>query len=217
VTSTRAPTATEVESVCEATRRIKAAFPLEICASLGFLDASSAAELARAGVDRFNHNLETSQKHYANVVGTHTWQDRVDTVKAAKNAGMEACCGGIVGMGEDQDDRVDLAFSLRDLEVESIPVNFLDPRPGTPLGECERLSAEDCLRTIAMMRFVNPWRDIRVAGGREKALGDQQGLALYAANSLFTQGYLTTGGQGFSEDIAMIEQAGFEVSAVHPA
>ena len=109
-----------------------------------------------------------------------------------------------------------MAFSLRELEVDSIPVNFLDPRPGTPLGDCERLSAEDCLRTIAMMRFVNPTRDIRVAGGREKALGEKQGLALHAANSLFTQGYLTTGGQGYEEDIEMIEKAGFKVAAIQP-
>jgi biotin synthase len=216
VTSTRAPTGRELETVCEATRRIKEEMPIEICASLGFLDGHSATTLAQAGVDRFNHNLETSERHFEKVVSSHTWQDRVDTIKAAKAAGMEACCGGIVGMGEESDDRVELAFSLRDLDVESIPVNFLDPREGTPLGDSERLSPEECLRTLAMMRFVNPTRDIRVAGGREKALGDKQGLALKVANSLFTEGYLTTGGQGYQSDIDLIEDAGYRVAVVFP-
>ena len=113
VTSTTAPTGRELETVCTATRLIKEEMPIQICASLGFLDANSAASLAEAGVDRFNHNLETSERHFPNVVTSHGWQDRVDTIRAAKAAGMEACCGGIVGMGEETDDRVDLAFSLR--------------------------------------------------------------------------------------------------------
>jgi biotin synthase len=216
VTSTRAPSVRELETVCDATRRIKSEMPIQICTSLGFLDSDSAEQLAGAGVDRFNHNLETSENHFAKVVTSHKWQDRVDTVKAAKAAGMEACCGGIVGMGEVHEDRLDLAFSLRDLEVESIPVNFLDPREGTPLGESERLSASDCLRTLALMRFVNPERDIRVAGGREKALGDKQGLALKVANSLFTEGYLTTGGQGYQDDLDLIEDAGYRVALIMP-
>ncbi|MEE2756386.1 MAG: biotin synthase BioB [Myxococcota bacterium] len=217
VTSTRKPTDREIKVVCDATRKIKESYPIEICASLGFLDQKSAEQLAEAGVDRFNHNIETSERHFSNLVTTHTWQDRVDTVKTAKAAGMEACCGGIVGMGEILDDRLDLAFSLRDLAVESIPVNFLDPREGTPLGDSERLTADDCLRVLAMMRFVNPGRDIRVAGGREKALGEKQALALKAANSLFTEGYLTTGGQGYQHDVDLIENAGYRVALVMPA
>ena len=216
VTSTRAPSAKELEVVCEATRRIKAEMPLQICTSLGFLDGESALQLAAAGVDRFNHNLETSERHFPSVVSSHAYQDRVDTVRAAKAAGMQACSGGIIGLGETIDDRVDLAFSLRALEVESIPLNFLDPRPGTPMAEQPRPTAEDCLRTLAMMRFVNPDCDLRIAGGREKALGSKQGLALYPANSLFTEGYLTTGGQGHSADLEMIEAAGFRVSLVMP-
>ena len=216
VTSTRAPSAKELEVVCEATRRIKAEMPLQICTSLGFLNGESALQLASAGVDRFNHNLETSERHFPSVVSSHSYQDRVDTVRAAKTAGMQACCGGIIGLGETIDDRVDLAFSLRALEVESIPLNFLDPRPGTPMAEQPRPTAEDCLRTLAMMRFVNPDSDLRIAGGREKALGPKQGLALYPANSLFTEGYLTTGGQGYTADLEMIEAAGFRVSVVMP-
>jgi len=216
VTSTRAPSAKELKVVCEATRRIKSEMPLQICTSLGFLDGNSALELAAAGVDRFNHNLETSERHFPSVVSSHSFQDRVDTVQAAKDAGMSACCGGIIGLGETVDDRVELAFSLRSLEVESIPLNFLDPRPGTPMAETTRPTTEDCLRTLAMMRFVNPESDLRIAGGREKALGDKQGLALYPANSLFTEGYLTTGGQGYNADLEMIEAAGFRVSVVMP-
>jgi biotin synthase len=122
---------------------------------------------------------------------------------------MEACCGGILGLGETDEDRVALAFELREIEVESIPVNFLDPRPGTPLEDAPRLSPADCLRALAMFRFVNPTRDIRVAGGREANLRSLQPLALYPANSLFSQGYLTTTGQGHAQDLQMIEDAGF--------
>jgi biotin synthase len=128
---------------------------------------------------------------------------------------MEACCGGIMGMGESEADRVDLAFQLRELEVESIPINFLDPRPGTPLGDSPRLGPGECLRSLAMFRFVNPSRDIRVAGGREVNLRRMQPLALYPANSLFVNGYLTTPGQGFEADIQMIEDAGFRVAEIN--
>jgi biotin synthase len=214
VTATRGPSEHQLEVICEATRRIKDKFPLRICASLGMLSPDDAKMLAEAGVDRFNHNLETAKRYFPEICSTHTWDDRVKTVEAAKAAGMEACCGGIIGMGETVADRADLAFELRALEVESIPVNFLDPRPGTPLGDRERLSPGDCLRTLAMFRFVNPTTDIRVAGGREVNLRGMQVLALYPANSLFTSGYLTTDGQAPNEDIRMIQDAGFDVVAM---
>ena len=216
VTASRGPSGGELTTVVEATRRIKAELNIEVCTSLGLLDDAKAQALAEAGVDRFNHNLETSRRHFPEVVSTHDFDSRVETVRAARRAGMEACCGGIVGMGETLDDRVDLAFELRELEVASVPVNFLDPRPGTPLEAVERPTAADCLRTLAMFRFVHPTADLRVAGGREKALGDQQGLALYPANSLFANGYLTTGGQGYTADLDLIEQAGFRVAVVGP-
>ncbi len=218
VTATRGPSAADLDTICDATRRIKAEFrgELSICTSLGLLDDAAATQLAEAGVDRFNHNLETSRGFYPEVVGTHTFESRINTVRAARRAGMEACCGGILGMGETLDDRVDLAFELQALEVASIPVNFLDPRPGTPLADAPQPAADDCLRALAMFRFVNPSADLRIAGGREKALGDKQGLALYAANSLFCNGYLTTDGQGYTADMALIEEAGFRVSVVAP-
>ncbi len=212
VTATRGPSPRELEIVCEAVRRIKAEIPIKICTSLGLITNSQAEQLAAAGVDRFNHNLETSRNHFGQVCQTHSWEDRVATIKAAKQAGMEACCGGIMGMGETLDDRIDLAFALRELEVESIPVNFLDPRPGTAMGHLERMKPQDCLRTLCMYRFVNPTRDIRAAGGREVVLRNMQVLALYPANSMFTEGYLTTPGQGHQDDLAMIEDAGFRVA-----
>lgn len=214
VTATRGPSARELETVCEAVRRIKSEMEIKVCTSLGLLRDGQAEQLAAAGVDRFNHNLETSRRFYPEICSTHGYEDRVATVRAAKRAGLEACCGGIMGMGEGEEDRVALAFELRELEVESIPVNFLDPRPGTPLGGVARLSPGDCLRALCMFRFVNPSRDIRVAGGREVNLRRMQPLALYPANSLFVDGYLTTPGQGFEADIQMIADAGFRVAEI---
>lgn len=212
VTATRGPSQRDLDTVCEAVRRIKAEMHINVCTSLGLLKEGQAEQLAAAGVTRFNHNLETSERHYAELCSTHTWEERVATVKRARAAGLEACCGGIMGMGESEDDRLELAFALRALEVESIPVNFLDPRPGTPLGERARLSPQECLRILCMFRFVNPTRDIRIAGGREVNLRDLQALALWPANSLFVNGYLTTGGAGYERDVRMIEDAGFRVA-----
>ena len=212
VTSTRGPSQRDLDVVCEAVRRIKAELNIRICTSLGLLREGQAEQLAAAGVDRFNHNLEASRRFFPEICTTHGFEDRVRTVRRARAAGMEACCGGIMGMGESGEDRVQLGFELRELEVESIPVNFLDPRPGTPLGAAPRLSPQDCLRALAMMRFVNPSRDIRVAGGREVNLRHLQALALYPANSIFCDGYLTTPGQGYEADLRMIEDAGFRVA-----
>lgn len=212
VTATRGPSQRDLDTVCEAVRQIKAELNINVCTSLGLLKEGQAEQLAAAGVTRFNHNLETSERHYGALCSTHTWEERVATVKRARAAGLEACCGGIMGMGESEDDRLELAFTLRALEVESIPVNFLDPRPGTPLGERARLSPQECLRILCMFRFVNPTRDIRIAGGREVNLRDLQALALWPANSLFVNGYLTTGGAGYERDVRMIEDAGFRVA-----
>lgn len=214
VTATRGPSERDLDTICEAVTRIRAEHDIEICTSLGLLREGQAERLKAAGVKRFNHNLESSRAYFGEVVGTHGWDDRVATVRRARAAGMEACCGGIFGMGESLADRVDLAFSLRELQVESIPVNFLDPRPGTPLGDRERLTPQECLRALAMMRFVNPSRDIRIAGGREVNLRSLQVLALWPANSLFVDGYLTTPGAGYEHDMRMIADAGFEVARI---
>ncbi|MCC6745013.1 MAG: biotin synthase BioB [Acidobacteria bacterium] len=214
VTATRGPSAGELDTVCEAVRQIKAEMDINICTSLGLLKDGQAEQLVAAGVTRFNHNLETARRFFPEICSTHDFEDRIETVRAAKRAGLEACCGGIMGMGETEEDRAALAFELRELEVESIPVNFLDPRPGTPLAGIGRMSPKDCLRTLCMFRFVNPTRDIRIAGGREVNLRRLQPLSLYPANSLFVDGYLTTGGQGYEADIQMIEDAGFRVAAI---
>jgi biotin synthase len=211
VTATRGPSTRDLDVVCDAATRIKAEMDIEICASLGILTEAKARRLKASGVDRFNHNLETSERHYGEICTTHTWRDRVETVQLAKAAGMQTCCGGIVGLGETEADLLDLAFALRELDVDSVPVNFLDPRPGTPLGERTRLDPQFALRALCMFRFVHPRTDLRVAGGREVTLRSMQVMALYAANSIFTQGYLTTGGATPFDDHQMIQDAGFEL------
>jgi biotin synthase len=215
VTATRGPSQKDLDTICEAAQRIKAeGDDIELCASLGILTEAKAKRLVDAGVDRFNHNLETSERHYAQVVSTHTWADRVATVKIARAAGMETCCGGIVGLGESEEDLIDLALSLRELDVDSVPVNFLDPRPGTPMAGYAHVSPERALRSLCMFRFVHPRTDLRVAGGRELTLRSMQVMALYPANSIFTQGYLTTGGASVRADHQMIRDAGFELELV---
>jgi biotin synthase len=217
VTATRGPSAKDLDVICGAVARIKEELPgLSVCTSLGLLGPEEARRLAAAGVDRFNHNLETTRARFSTVCSTHTWEDRVATVREAKAAGMEACCGGILGMGETLEERVELAMELAALEVDSVPVNLLDARAGTPLEDRGAMNPQDALRGLAMFRFFHPKADLRVAGGREVVLGPMQALALYPANSLFVEGYLTTGGQGEDADRAMIEAAGFEVVAEAP-
>jgi biotin synthase len=211
VTATRGPSQRDLDTICEAATRIKSEMDIELCASLGILTEAKAKRLVDSGVDRFNHNLETSERHYEKIVSTHTWRDRVETVQIAKAAGMDTCCGGIVGLGENEDDLLDLAFTLRELDVDSVPVNFLDARPGTPLAGYALVEPGFALRALCMFRFVHPRTDLRVAGGRELTLRALQAMALYPANSIFTQGYLTTGGATAHSDHQMIQDAGFEL------
>jgi len=209
VTATRGPSDKDLDVLCEAARRIKAEGGLKVCASLGLLTPEKAQRLAEAGVDKFNHNLETSERHFKEVVTTHAFQDRVKTAQVAKGAGMEICSGGIVGMGEEDEDVVSLCFSLRELGADSVPVNFLDPRPGTPYAAKTLVNPLYALRVLSLFRFVHPDADVRAAGGREVTFRSLQPLVLYAANSIFTNGYLTVGGAGDSEDHQMIKDAGF--------
>ena len=215
VTSGRAPTGDVVETMCEAVRRIRAeGLKLSICVSLGLATDEQLRRLAEAGVNRYNHNLETARRYFSHICNTHSYDDRIATVLRAKDAGLEICCGGIIGLGETLEDRVDLALALRELGVDSIPVNFFNPRPGTPLESMPPLTALEALRALAMFRLVNPRTDIRAAGGREICLGPLQPLALFAANSIFTEGYLTTPGQGYARDLEMIKGLGFEVGCI---
>jgi biotin synthase len=214
VTSGRGPSDRDIAHLGEATRRIKAEFPdLEICVSLGLTREDQAVALRDAGVGWVNHNLNTSERFYPQICSTHTYQDRVDTVRNAHRAGLRTCCGAIVGMGEDEDDLVDVALALRELAVDSLPVNFLIPIPGTPLSGRRELTPPHCLKALAMFRFANPAAEVRVAGGRELNLGWFQGLALYPANSIFVDGYLTTPGQHASEAHRMVAEMGFEVES----
>ena len=195
--------------------RIKRTHPrLQLCWSMGLLNEAQARRLKAAGVDRYNHNLETSERFFPRICTTHTYADRLATARTAKAAGLELCCGGLLGMGEDAEDRVDLAFALRGVDADSIPVNLLDPRPGTALEKLPRMTPTEGLRTLAMFRFVHPRAEVRIAGGREAVLGPLQPLAFYAVNSMFTRGYLTTGGQGLDADRAMVKAIGFQIRAV---
>jgi biotin synthase len=214
VTSGRAPTDKEVDAVANVVRQIKQDIDIDICCCLGLLNENKAQRLKDAGVDRVNHNLNTSENHTPNIVSTHTFADRINTLHAIQKVGLDTCCGGIVGMGESHADIIDMAVSLRNLNVDSIPVNFLHAIDGTPLVNSESLTPYDCLRTLCLFRFVNPDTEIRVAGGREKNLRSLQPLALYPANSLFMEGYLTTGGLGVSETHKMIADLGFEVKTI---
>ncbi len=212
VISGRAPSERELRAVEMTVPRVKEEFDLKICACLGLLTPENAARLKACGVDRVNHNLNTSQEHYADICSTHTYADRMETLRNVRSAGLELCSGGIIGMGETHKDLVSMAMDLRQLQVESIPLNFLHAIEGTPLGQQQDLTPQDCLRALCMMRFVNPKSELRIAGGREKHLRSLQPLSLYVANSIFVGDYLTTKGQAPEADYQMIADLGFEIT-----
>jgi biotin synthase len=211
VISARGPNEREMRAVTMIVPEIKQKYNLKICACLGLLTPEQAAALKECGVDRVNHNLNTSDSYYNEICTTHTFADRLATLRAVRDAGMEMCSGGIIGMGERREDVVDMAITLRDLGVLSIPVNFLNPIDGTPLAGRSDLNPRYCLKVLAMFRLVNPDREIRIAGGRELHLGSMQAMALYAANSVFVGDYLTTKGQAPEADYAMLRDLGFEI------
>jgi biotin synthase len=212
VISARGPNERELNAVEKIVPEIKEKYGLDICACLGLLSKDQADRLKACGVDRVNHNLNTSEEYYADICTTHTYADRVQTLKHVRDAGMEMCSGGIIGMGEKLNDIVSMAFDLRELGVQSIPLNFLNSIEGTPLEQKNELTANDCLRALAMFRFVNPDRELRISGGREIHLRSLQPMGLYVANSLFVGDYLTTKGQAPQADYDMIRDLGFEVS-----
>lgn len=211
VTSGRGPSNRDIDRLTSIVREIRERVEINICCCLGLITEDQAKRLKDAGVERVNHNLNASRRFYPQICTTHTYDDRVRTVENVRRAGLSTCCGGIIGMGETDEDVIDLALSLRALDVASIPVNFLHPIPGTPLEGNHQLTAERCLKALCLFRFANPTKEIRVAGGRELNLGDMQPLALYPANSLFVNGYLTTPGQTAADTHRMIEQHGFEI------
>ncbi len=190
-------------------RRLRRETGLELCACLGVLTPGAARALAEAGVTRYNHNLETARSFFPRICTTHSYEERVATVRAARAAGLEVCCGGIIGLGETREQRVELALTLRELEVDSVPLNILVPRPGTPLAGAPPLPPEEILKTFAMFRFVLPDRLIRYAAGREGALGPLQPLGFLAGvNAMLVGGYLTTPGREVEADVAMVASLG---------
>lgn len=211
VASGKGPTERELNQVVEAVKEIRDTMPLKICACLGILKEGQAERLADAGVHRYNHNLNTSKTNYAAITSTHTYDQRVETVEKAKLAGMSPCSGVIIGMGETDREIVELAFALRELAADSIPINFLNAIPGTPLQDAIPTEPIKALKVLALFRLICPTKEIRVAGGREVNLRSLQPLALYAANSLFVGDYLTTEGQDVRMDHKIIEDLGFEI------
>ncbi|MEW2071099.1 biotin synthase BioB [Streptomyces sp. NPDC007346] len=212
VASGRGPTDRDVDRVTRTIEAIKEQNEdVEVCACLGLLSDGQADRLRSAGADAYNHNLNTSEETYGAITTTHTYADRVETVQQAQAAGLSACSGLIAGMGESDKDLVDVVFALRDLDPDSVPVNFLIPFEGTPLAKEWNLTPQRCLRILAMVRFVCPDVEVRLAGGREVHLRSMQPLALHLVNSIFLGDYLTSEGQAGQTDLDMIADAGFEV------
>jgi len=212
VASGRGPADRDIDRVADTVSAIKSAAPeVEVCVCLGLLKAGQAERLREAGADAYNHNLNTSEENYQQICSTHTFDDRVRTVTEAKQAGLSPCSGAIFGMGETDDDIVDVAFALRNLDPDSVPVNFLIPFEGTPLGGRWELTPQRCLRILAMFRFMFPDVEVRLAGGREIHLRSLQPLALNLVNSIFMGDYLTSEGQPGEDDLKMIADAGFVV------
>jgi biotin synthase len=211
VMSGRSPLDREVAQIAEAARAIKREIPIQVCCSLGLLNVEQARRLKSAGVDRINHNLNTSEAYHPSICTTHTFQDRLATIRHARAAGLEICSGGIIGMGESDEDIIDLSLALREVNPHSIPVNLLHPVTGTPLEHCRTLTPQRCLKALCLFRLLHPQTEIRIAGGREFNLRTLQPLALYPADSIFVEGYLTTPGQPAQEAWKMISDLGFEI------
>jgi len=211
----RGPSLRRVEFLARLIRKIKALYPIEICISAGLLDEEKAKILKEAGLDRLNHNLNTSRRHYPNICTTHTYDDRLRTLQAAQKVGIELCSGIIVGMGETHEDILEVAYTLRRLEVPSIPVNFLIPIQGTQIKVPSTLTPDYCLRVLCVFRFINPQTELRIAAGRELHLRSMEVLALYPANSLFMEGYLNAKGSSRFKTLQMIKDAGFTIKSDH--
>lgn len=195
--------------ILEALGRIQAETKLKVCASLGTLSLENAQALKAAGVSRYHHNVETSQSYYGDICTTHTYRDRVNTIKAAHAAGLEVCSGGIIGMGESMEQRLEMAFELRELGVHSVPINILNPIKGTAMADQPPMKPLEILRIFALFRFIMPRMGIRTAGGREVNLRDLQSVGLMSGLSgMLIGGYLTTGGRDSSMDLQMVKDMG---------
>lgn len=214
VTSGKALVGKDFEGIVDYYKRLNDECSISLCASHGILDENSLIKLKEAGVKRYHHNVETSKNYYNKICTTHTYEDRINTINIAKKVGFEICSGGIIGLGECREDRVDMAIELEKLEVFSIPINILMPIKGTPLENQEPLSEEEILRTIAIFRFINPKSNIRLAGGRNKLenYGDKAFKA--GANATITGNLLTTCGNNVFDDRKMINNLGLKVKEI---
>lgn len=212
VASGRGPADRELEIVIDSVKEIKSRHKkITICACLGILKSDQALRLKEAGVDRYNHNINTSEAHHESITTSHTYRDRVNTVNLAKESGISPCSGVIIGMRETKEDVISMARSLHAMDADSIPVNFLYAVDGTPLGGTDELTPTYCLKVLCLFRFINPTKEIRISGGREVNLRSLQPFGLYPANSIFIGDYLTTEGQASSRDFQMLKDLGFEV------
>jgi len=216
VAAVRGPDARLMAQVKEAVRAIHDAVEINVACSLGILTPDQAAELADLGVHRYNHNLETARSYFPQVATTHTWEERLRTLELVREHGMEVCCGGIIGMGESLVQRAEFAAQLSALEPDEVPLNFLDPRPGTPFADLSPVSASDALRAIAAFRLALPRTVLRFAGGRELTLGDlgtRQGV-LGGINAMIVGNYLTTLGRDPQQDLDLLEELSMPVRAL---
>jgi biotin synthase len=213
VVAVRGPSQRLLERVTEAVRRIKRELPLTVAVSLGILLPEQVDLLAAAGVDKVNHNLETSRRFFPSVCTTHTYDERLETCRLVRERELELCCGGIIGMGETVQDRIDFLAELQQLEPTEVPINFLNPRPGTPFGDRSLVEPTEALRFVALTRLALPRALVRFAGGREITLQGLQALGMRSgASGLILGDYLTTGGRSDAEDFAMVSQLGFEIA-----
>lgn len=218
VSSGRGPSERDIDKVVEMTEALKSEYEgVEVCACLGLLKDGQAERLKSAGVDAYNHNINTAESHHDSIVQTHTYDDRVDTIGKAKSAGLSPCSGLIAGLGETDEQLVEALFALKGLETDSIPVNFLMPFDGTPYENTWELSPTRCVKILAMARFVCPDKEIRIAGGREMHLRSLQATALHVANSIFLGDYLTSEGQDAKADLEMIRDNGFSILGLDDA
>ncbi|GLB59426.1 biotin synthase BioB [Cytobacillus sp. NCCP-133] len=217
VASGRGPSKKELDEVVSAVKEIKENYNMKVCACLGLLKPEQAEKLKEAGVDRYNHNINTSENHHESITTSHTYHDRINTVQLIKKAGISPCSGVIIGMKETKGDVIAMAKSLKALDADSIPVNFLHAIDGTPLEGTDELNPRYCLKVLCLMRFINPTKEIRISGGREVNLRSLQPLGLYPANSIFVGDYLTTAGQESTADHQMLKDLGFEIDFVSEA
>jgi len=197
----------ELGIICEAIRDITQRIGIEMCASLGALDEEGLNELKKSGLTQYHHNIETSPGYFNKIVTTHTFQDRVNTIKAAKKVGLRVCSGGIIGLGETMQDRIDMALCLKELDVDSVPLNILVPIKGTPLEAAQAITCDEVIRTIAIFRIILKDKVIKIAAGRESVFKDFQALGFLAgANGMLIGGYLTIKGRSVDEDWKLAEE-----------